>query len=40
MLCSLCRGARWLVSLWPLEWWACPKCSGHGATRQYGPAEL
>jgi hypothetical protein len=39
-MCKLCRGAGWLIELWPLKWWRCPACEGHGAKRQYGPASI
>lgn len=40
MRCNLCRGSGSLMCMWPLEWWPCPKCSGNGATRQFGPATI
>ncbi len=40
MMCNLCKGSGSLVSLSPMQWWDCPKCSGHGATTQFGPAVI
>ncbi len=40
MMCNLCKGSGSLVSLSPMQWWDCPKCSGRGAITQLGPAEI
>lgn len=40
MLCNLCKGIGNLLCLFPLEWWECPKCKGHGALQQFGPCEI
>lgn len=40
MICNLCKGTGSLLALFPLEWWTCPKCKGHGTTAQFGPSHL